>query len=60
MNNKVPDYRENKSTGFMLAALFHFTKKTILTFYYYKQIQIVIHFILKYIHIVFHYTQMML
>ena len=22
MNNKVPDYRENKSTGFMLAALY--------------------------------------
>ena len=27
MNNKVPDYRENKSTGFMLAALYILLKK---------------------------------
>ena len=29
MNNKVPDYRENKSTGFMLAALYILLKNHI-------------------------------
>ena len=38
MNNKVPDYRENKSTGFMLAARYILLKKAILTLHYYKKI----------------------
>ena len=38
MNNKVPDYHENKSTGFMLAARYILLKKAILTLHYYKKI----------------------
>ena len=54
MNNKVPDYRENKSTGFMLAARYISLKRPyqlhIITSKYF------VHFILKYIQIVFHNT----
>ena len=54
MNNKVPDYRENKSTGFMLAARY-ITLKGHINFILLQSNNFV-HLILKYIQIVFHYT----